>query len=118
MKRFVLVIAMLVATVSLFSQDISGKWNGLLVVPGAELRVDFNVSKTDDGYTSTLDSPDQGAYGIPTTSTVFKDKELTITIDDLMIEYTGKLNEEGVIKGTYTQAGQSFEMDLKKNEEE
>lgn len=117
MKKSLLIAAMLIATVSLFSQDISGKWNGLLVVPGAELRVDFNISKTADGWTSTMDSPDQNAYGIATTKTEFKDKELLITVDDLTVVYKAKLNEEGVFKGTFTQMGQTYDMDLTKKKE-
>ncbi len=117
MKKLLLVVTMVIASVSLFSQDISGKWNGLLVVPGAELRVDFNLTKTADGWTSTMDSPDQGATGLPTTSTTFKDKELTIIKEDLGIVYKAKLNEENVFKGTFTQMGQVFDMDLtQKNE--
>lgn len=118
MKKLFLVFAMVIVAASLFSQDITGKWNGVLVIPGGELRVDFNLSKTADGYTSTMDSPDQNAFGIPTTKTEFKDKELLITVDDLGVVYKAKLNEENVFKGTFTQMGQTFDMDLTKSKEE
>lgn len=117
MKKLVLFAAMLLATASLFSQDITGKWNGVLVVPGAELRVDFNLTKTADGYTSTMDSPDQNAFDIPTTKTEFKDKELLITVDDLSIVYKASLNEVNVFKGKFTQMGQTFDMDLTQKKE-
>ena len=89
----------------------------VLTVPGAELRVDFNLTKTADGYTSTMDSPDQGAYGIATTTTEFKDKQLTITVTDLTIEYVAKLTEDNVFDGKFTQMGQTYDMDLKKSTE-
>ena len=103
---------LLIASAALYSQDIAGTWNGVLVVPGGELRVDFNITNTDKGYTSTMDSPDQGAYGIPTTTTKFENKELNITVEDLTIVYKAKLNDEGVFKGKFTQMGQVFDMDL------
>lgn len=118
MKKILLFTAFFLATLSMSAQDITGKWNGLLVVPGAELRVDFNLTKTADGYTSTMDSPDQGAYGIATTSTIFKDKELKITLTDLSIEYVAKLTEDNVFDGKFTQMGQTYDMDLKKSKEE
>ena len=117
MKKAILIFVMVIATASLFGQDINGKWNGLLVVPGAELRVDFNIEKTDDGYTSTMDSPDQNAYGIPTTKTEYKNKELLITVEDLTVVYKAKLNDDGVFDGTFTQMGQTFDMDLTQKKE-
>ena len=118
MKKIALLAIFFLATLSLSGQDITGKWMGKLVVPGAELRVDFNLTKTADGYTSTMDSPDQGAYGIPTTTTEFKDKELTITMSDLTVEYVAKLNEDNVFDGKFTQMGQTFDLDLSKEKKE
>ncbi len=118
MKKTALVFIMFLATLSIYGQDIIGTWNGVLSVQGTTLRVDFNISSTDDGYTSTMDSPDQSAYGIPVTSTKFKEKELTITVTDLGIVYKGKLNKDNIIEGTFTQMGQAFEMNLTKKKEE
>ena len=61
-----------------FGQDILGSWNGALKVQGIELRLVFNITKTDDGYQSTMDSTDQGAKGIPVSSTIFEGDKLTI----------------------------------------
>jgi len=47
------------------AQDITGQWNGVLSVQGVNLRLVLHVNKTGDGYTSTMDSPDQGAKGMP-----------------------------------------------------
>ncbi len=118
MKQTIVVFALLLFTISISGQGIDGKWNGKLVTPGGELRVDFNITATEDGYTSTLDSPDQNAYGIPVNSTVFEKPELTIKVTDLDIVYVGKLIEENTIEGTFTQMGQSFEMKLVKKPRE
>jgi hypothetical protein len=82
----------------------------------AKLRINFNISSTDDGYTSTLDSPDQNAYGIPVDSTIFKKPELTIKVAKLMLVYVGNLEDDTNIKGTLKQGGQSLELNLKKKE--
>lgn len=118
MKKHVLFVVFFFAALSMFGQDITGKWNGVLIIPGTELRVDFNIIKADDGYTSTMDSPDQGAYAIPTTTTEYKDKELKITVTDLGIVYVAKLTEENVFDGKFTQMGQAFDMVLKKKKKE
>ncbi len=117
MKTTAIAIFMFLATVSLQGQDIIGTWNGVLNVQGTTLRVDFNISSTDDGYTSTMDSPDQGAFGIPVTTTEFKNSELSITVTNLEIVYKGKLNKDNVVEGVFTQMGQAFEMNLTKKKE-
>ena len=113
---------MLLAVITLSAQDITGKWTGAVSFTdqrgqATELRIDFNVSTTDDGYTSTLDSPDQNAYGLKVDSTVFKKPELTFKAIDLNLVYVGNVLDDTNIKGTLTQHGQSFELDLKKETE-
>jgi pimeloyl-ACP methyl ester carboxylesterase len=66
----VLLIPFLVAGVSFASSAaaaaLDGAWMGTLAVPGANLRVVFHFSSTPDGQLKgTVDSPDQGAAGIP-----------------------------------------------------
>ncbi len=95
-------------------QEISGQWNGILKVPGAQLRIVVNISKTETGYASTLDSPDQGAKGIPTASTTFENSALKLEIPAIKGAYTGTLNGENIIVGKLTQNGQSFDVNLSK----
>ncbi|UOB16459.1 alpha/beta hydrolase family protein [Abyssalbus ytuae] len=111
MKKKVLIILMTIFSFSLFGQDITGQWQGLLKVQGIQLRLVFNVTKTDNGYNSTMDSPDQGAKGIPVTNTIFENNKVTFQITNAKIEYTGELKEDEII-GTFKQAGQEFPMNL------
>ncbi|MEM9144448.1 MAG: alpha/beta fold hydrolase [Bacteroidota bacterium] len=84
------------------AQDITGDWHGLL--EQLRLRVVFHISETENGYTSTLDSPDQGAKGIPVTSTQFKNDSLTITVAPIGVVYKAKwMGSE--FQGTFTQGG-------------
>lgn len=98
-----------------FGQDIAGQWNGILKVQGMQLRVVFNIDKTDGGYVSTMDSPDQGAKGIPVTSTSFENSTLKLEVASARIEYEGVLGTDNKIVGTFKQAGMSFPMDLSKD---
>jgi len=117
MKRVKSIIILLLAVCSLYAQDITGTWSGALTIPDGQLRVNFNISAEDDGYTSTLDSPDQNAYGIPVDSTFFKRPELTIKLASIDLEYVGSQVDDNTINGTLTQFGQTYELNLKKKTE-
>jgi dienelactone hydrolase len=114
MKTFSILLITLLISISLSAQDITGQWNGALKVQGTQLRLVFNVTKTDNGISSTMDSPDQGAKGIPTTTTSFENSIFKITIASAKIEYEGTLGQGNVIVGTFKQGGQSFPMNLSK----
>lgn len=114
MRTFLILLMSLFTSITLTAQDISGQWNGALKVQGTQLRLVFNITKTDNGISSTMDSPDQGAKGIPTTTTSFENPILKITIAGLKIEYEGSLGKNNIIVGTFKQGGQSFPMNLSK----
>jgi len=114
MRTFSILLIALLTSISLSAQDITGQWNGALKVQGTQLRLVFNVIKTDSGLSSTMDSPDQGANGIPTTTTSFENSIFKVTISSAKIEYEGKLGQDNVIVGTFKQGGQSFLMNLSK----
>lgn len=97
------------------AQGITGEWNGLLKIQGVQLRLVFNVTKGENGYTSTMDSPDQGVKDIPVTTTTFEDPKVKFEVESAGIVYTGKLLDEK-IKGTFKQAGQEFPLNLSREE--
>ncbi|MCU0339192.1 MAG: alpha/beta fold hydrolase [Spirosomaceae bacterium] len=99
------------ASLSISAQEITGQWTGTLKVPGGQLRLVFNIAKTDNEYKTTMDSPDQGAKGIPVTTTIFENPKLTLAIPAGQIEYTGQW-QENTITGTFKQRGMSFPLDL------
>lgn len=114
MKTFSILLITFLVSFSLTAQEIAGQWNGALKVQGTQLRLVFNVTKTDNGFSSTMDSPDQGAKGIPTTTTSFENSILKITIENAKIEYIGTLGNDNIIVGTFKQGGQTFPMNLSK----
>ena len=90
--------------------SIEGIWEGKLKVPGAELRIVFNISKNPDGIlTATLDSPDQGATGIPVEEVIFKDNTLRLEVKSVGAVFEGKVSEDFlVIEGELKQSGQTL----------
>lgn len=111
MKQVLILLFTFLCSFSLTSQDITGQWNGALNVQGTQLRLVFNISKIDDGYTSTMDSPDQGANGIPVTSTTFENSTIIFKIVNAGIEYNGKLKENEIV-GVFKQSGMEFPLNL------
>lgn len=114
MKKTTFLLLFFFASLSTFAQDIVGDWKGVLKVPNMELNVVLHVVKTDNGFSATMDSPDQQAFGIPATSTTFENSTLKIAVESLTIEYEGVLDKNQVITGTYKQMGQSVPLILKR----
>ena len=111
MKKNLFISFMLLVSACMFGQDITGDWNGVLKVQGMQLRLMFHVTKTNDGYSATMDSPDQGAKGIPMTKATFENQVLTIEMAAAKIEYSGKL-DSGFVSGTFKQGGMSIPLKL------
>ncbi|HEX7584902.1 MAG TPA: alpha/beta fold hydrolase [Prolixibacteraceae bacterium] len=110
-QLIVFTIGILIANM-LFGQNITGQWNGILKVQGTQLRIVFNINKTETGLSSTMDSPDQGAKGIPVTSTSFENPTLKLAVSNLGVEYQGTLDKDNVIVGNFKQGGMSFPLNL------
>ena len=111
MKTITILIITLLISFTATAQDITGKWNGVLKVQGTQLRLVFNVTKSENTFTSTMDSPDQGANGIPVTKTTFENSKIKFEVANARIEYDGELKDNEII-GTFKQGGQEFPMNL------
>jgi len=113
----ILVLCTLPASGQLTNDQIVGSWQGVLNA-GQEIRLVFNISENEDhSLKATMDSPDQGAMGIPL-------GELTLTEDSIRIKapslngyYIGEIASESTISGEWHQSGMSFKLDLDRQEE-
>lgn len=96
--------------------NLEGAWVGKLRVPGAELTVVLNLVKNSDGtYKATLDSPDQGAKGIPASEVRWEDRKLFVEIKAVGGTYEGTLNENGTeLTGEFKQSGMTMSLTLRK----
>lgn len=99
--------------IKLSAQDITGSWNGVLKVQSVEIPVVFNILKDNNVYKSTMDSPSQGAMGLPTDKTVFENNVLRIEMSSLGVVYEGTY-EDKLIKGVFTQGGLPIPLELTK----
>jgi len=115
-RKCVPAIMMLFAAMGAYAQDITGTWYGVLEVQGTRLRLVFHIDKINDGYSGTLDSPDQGARGLVASSVSFVANNLEIEMIKYGIRYTGMLSDSGSIAGTFKQGGATFPMNLSRNE--
>ncbi len=114
MRKIVVALLVTLVCLSSYAQDISGEWNGKLKIQGVELRLVFHIEKSGEGYTSTMDSPDQGAKGIPVAKTTYENAALKIELPNLGINYEGVLNENEIFEGTFKQGGLSMPLKLSK----
>ncbi len=112
MKNTLLFTFLLLISFVARAQDISGQWYGILKLPGAQLRLVLNLSKNNNAYTATLDSPDQSAKGIPASSVEYSNMTLKTAFSNINAEYQGTLDAGNRIKGTFKQNGMSYPLEL------
>ena len=107
MKKTILFVMMLICLgFGASAESFSGKWEGKLQLGAAQLRIVFNITEMADGtLEATMDSPDQGATGIPCEATrgvgYYK---IDIKIPVINGSYSGTLNNNQ-IEGTFSQNG-------------
>ena len=112
MKKHLFIGLYLIVATLVYGQDITGDWNGAFNMQGTQLRLVLHITKSLDGYSATMDSPDQGAMGIPMSKTTFENSMLTVELNAINFEYIGKLDSTGNVIGNFKQAGLSFPLDL------
>jgi alpha/beta superfamily hydrolase len=111
MKKTVFFLMAILVTFTMAGQEITGQWSGVLKFSGGQLRVVFNITKTENGYASTMDSPDQGAKGIPVPTTSFENSVLKLSIPSIAVAYEGILKDNAIV-GNFSQGGQSLVLNL------
>lgn len=108
MKATRIITTVLIALASLAANAQEGAWNGELNIMGTKLPLVFNFS----GDGCTMDSPSQGAKGIPAEKTIKDDGTIKVSVAMIGATFEGKM-ENGEIKGTYTQNGFPIPLTLK-----
>lgn len=94
-----------------------GTWEGKLEAPGASMRIVFHLANKGGTAVGTIDSPDQGASGIPISLITVTGKALQVGVQIIAGEYKGNLGEDGkTITGTWSQGGASLNLALVKKQ--
>ena len=102
--KTVFVLAVLLFASLFQAQTIEGSWKGELEFQGMKLPLILNIKKNGSLYSSTMDSPKQGAKDISVDKTDFVNNELSFEQKMLGATYRGKLTN-GKIEGTFSQNG-------------
>ncbi|MCL2131994.1 MAG: alpha/beta hydrolase [Lentimicrobiaceae bacterium] len=114
-KIFFIAVMAVLPCASVFSQGITGAWNGTLDFGTFKLRIVFHIEEKNGIYSAAMDSPDQGVKDIFTDSTILINKKLRITIPKIFAVFEGKVSKKN-IKGTFTQMGKSTPLILTRGE--
>lgn len=95
--------------------DIDGDWEGTLNAGGVALRVAFHLLTFEDGMTATMDSLDQNAMGLPVGSVTRNGTKLELEMKQIAGGFSGTIDAaRATIDGTWTQAGNSLPLVLKR----
>lgn len=114
-KSFFLFVFVLFFT-PFFGQEIIGSWTGELDIQGTKLPIIFNVKSNETGFTTTMDSPAQGAKDIPVAKTTFEKNELFLDASNMKIQFKGTLVNDK-IEGTFSQGGMGIPLVLSRKKE-
>jgi len=96
---------------------VDGIWLGTLVAGPQSLRIQLTVKSDAAGHElCTLDSLDQGAFGLPCSNIVYSEQSFSFEIPVVNGRWAGKLSAEGrSLSGSWTQ-GMTFPLDFARQE--
>ncbi|MCH7412178.1 alpha/beta hydrolase [Belliella sp. R4-6] len=96
-----------------FSQDIAGSWKGDLKVMGQTIPLITHFEEVDGEWIGTMDSPNQGAMGIPMKKVLANQLMVSFEMSVMNASYEGVMQGDE-IKGNFSQGGMKFPLDLKR----
>jgi len=118
MKKLIVFLFAVAMSNLLYAQDLTGSWYGLLEIPGGKLRVNFHVKAEGSTFITTMDSPDQGAKGLPMDRTTIQGSEISIEAVKLGLVYKASYDAQSdELKGTFTQGPGSLSLNLSRKEQ-
>lgn len=115
-KRMMILCGILLSFPGLFAgtSNLDGNWEGkLMISPEMGLRLGVNITDCEGEAAVTMDSPDQGAYGIPMQVDFICSDSLIVAVPRLMLKYEARLKADS-ITGVFTQGPLSFPLILKR----
>jgi len=97
------------------TQSIVGTWQGMLKIEPSDLVVIFHIARCNGDYCGTMDSPGQGARGIPVSTVQFDGVHAVFHVSVVGGIFSGDLNSsENRLEGTWEQSGVCFPLILTK----
>src|SRR5258708_49132 len=100
------------------SRRIEGRWEGTLDAGAAKLILVLHLVGKDEHLSATLDSPDQGATGLPIDTVSITGDSVRFEMKSLGAAYEGKLTKgDSQIEGEWKQQGQAIPLVFKRSAE-
>jgi hypothetical protein len=121
MRTFITAFAVILLASVAFGQQpaspVAGSWEGAIATGAVKLRIGVVITVQPDGTLgAVMDSPDQGAYGLPLNNVTFADGVLKFALLRANGTFEGRLNAAGTeITGNWTQ-GMALPLVLRKVE--
>lgn len=116
MNSFIRVSCVVIVMAALSCVDalaLNGAWRGDLAVGQMKIPLVFNFAEKGDGVTTcTMDSPSQGAKGIPVTVVLCTSDSISLECNAIGANFNGNISNDA-IAGKFTQHGISFPLTLK-----
>ncbi len=112
-KRLGVALSMAMTFTGICAEGTGGTWNGeLAVTPQVKLNLVFHISEPGaEPAVITMDSPDQGAYGLPTEVQYLSADSVSLAVPTIHMSFSGSL-DGGKLKGTFTQGGLKLPLEL------
>ncbi|MBE6334473.1 MAG: alpha/beta hydrolase [Bacteroidales bacterium] len=107
MIKRVLIITTILFCAIMYANAQTGTWSGKLEVQGTKLALIFHLDEDNP----TMDSPDQGAKGIPVQVDRGAGGKITIKIPSLAVLYEGQWSKDKIV-GTFNQMNISLPLTL------
>lgn len=111
--RFLLLIA-LCACLPAEAQKLTGDWQGQLDAGRASLRIVLHFTHENGVYKGTMDSPDQGALGVPMEQVLLKDKDVSLSVPSAQLKFAGTLQSDSILTGSIMQRQAVIPITLKR----
>lgn len=108
MKKLFFTFALACIGLTATAQEIRRSWSGELEAMGQKLPIVLNLI---DGK-CTLDSPAQGAIGIPATVDLLTKDSIKVSVKSIGASYAARY-VDGRLEGTFTQAGMKLPLNMK-----
>lgn len=109
MKKMALTIVLVAVAMAAAAQlepapALLGPWSGKLNVGSAALTLVLHIEQADGQVKAVLDSPDQGAKGIPASLDFLSNDSLAVKVGAIGMTYCARL-KDGRLDGTFEQNG-------------
>ncbi|MFN5417128.1 MAG: alpha/beta hydrolase family protein [Flavobacteriia bacterium] len=118
MKIFFLLSLFLFPLIFFSQKEIVGDWFGFLEIQNTKMKIVFHITEVEGKLSGTMDSPDQGAYGLNLNKVTHSVDKTIFDLSVFGIIYEGKLFTKDSLTGNFAQGGFSQVLNLSKSQTE